>query len=451
MAQDGNKVVWFEGMTLDPHHFQQWDRYRERVLQTRLQAIAPMGWGLLDLEIDEDRLANGEMALRSCAAVLPDGCVVDVPEASPLPDVRSVQEHFPATEDRIRAFLAVPSERPGGRNVQLQGTTPRQDTRYAAESVAVNDDTTGANERPVEIARTNVHLRFADEPRQGYTLLPIAELVRSGGGFALNTRFVPPSLQLQASRRLKALTRQVVELLTTKSLALTERHKDARAQRELSPPDILALSILGAINGALPALNQHLETGRVHPALLFERLAGLAGRLATYVENAPVHPRDLPTYDHAAPTDAFGRLEEVLTQMLGEEAPATNYQRIGLTQKRETLKTASVPAPQLREAQLFLVTRSEQHTEEELTDRLPNMLRIASPNTIDAVLQSYTRALSVSATRRLPVGMPVDNQATYFRLEKRGPFWDSILEEEGVAIFIPAEFTDVRLELIAAR
>jgi len=451
MAQDGNKVVWFEGMTLDPHHFQQWDRYRDRVLQTRLQAVAPLGWGLLDLEIDEDRLANGELALRSCAGVLPDGCGVDVPEMAPLPDVRSVQEHFPATEDQIRVFLAVPSERPGGRNVQLQGTTPRRDTRYAAESLAVTDDNTGANERPVEVARTNVRLRFADEPRQGYTLLPLAELVRAGGGYALSDRFVAPSLQIQASRRLMSLTRQVVELLVTKSLALTERHKDARAQRELSPPDILALSILGAINGALPVVNQHLETGRVHPAVLFELLVGLAGRLATYVEDAPVHPRDLPTYDHAEPSAAFGRLEQILTQMLGEEAPATNYQRISLSQERETLKTASIPESQLRESQLFLVTRSEHHTEEELTNRLPNMLRIASPDTIDAVLQSYTRALSVGATRRLPVGMPVDNQATYFRLEKRGPFWNSILEEEGVAIFIPAEFTDVRLELIAAR
>lgn len=450
MARDRKKVVWFEGMTLDPHHFQQWDRHRRGELDARLRAVAPLGWGLAQVEIDEERLANGELALVSCAGVMPDGLVFDVPESSPLPDVRNVHEHFSPTEDRVRVLLAIPSERTDGRNVELQGATSRRETRFTAESMQVMDENTGANERPVEVASVNVRLRFSDEPQQGYSTLPIAELTRTAGGFALNNQFVPPCLHLRASERLTGLTRQVVELLVTKSLDLTERHKDARAQRELSPPDILALSILGTINSHIPVLNQYLESGRPHPETLFERLVALAGQLATYVEESPLHPRDLPTYDHANPTDAFDRIDQVLKQMLGEATPSTNYERVALERKRENLLTASVRKRLLTEAQLFLVTRSEQHSEEQLTTTLPNMLRIASPNTIDAVLQSYTRALAVEATRRLPTGMPIDNQATYFRLEKRGPFWDSILEEEGLAVFVPSEFSSVNLELIAA-
>jgi type VI secretion system protein ImpJ len=111
---------------------------------------------------------------------------------------------------------------------------------------------------------------------------------------------------------------------------------------------------------------------------------------------------------------------------------------------------ASVSQELLEDAQLFLVTRSDQHSEEQLTNALPSMLRVASPDTIDAVLQSYTQALSVETTRRLPTGMPVDDRATYFRLEKRGPFWESILEEEGIAIFLPSDFRDIEIELMAA-
>jgi type VI secretion system protein ImpJ len=121
-----------------------------------------------------------------------------------------------------------------------------------------------------------------------------------------------------------------------------------------------------------------------------------------------------------------------------------------LERPRENLLTTSVRPELLDEAQLFLVTRSDTHSEKQLTESLPNMLRIASPNTMDAVLQSYTKALAVKATRRLPTGMPVDNQATYFRLEKRGPFWESICDENGIAIFLPSEFTSVEMNLIAA-
>jgi type VI secretion system protein ImpJ len=137
--------------------------------------------------------------------------------------------------------------------------------------------------------------------------------------------------------------------------------------------------------------------------------------------------------------------------MLGEATPSADYERIDLQQERENLYVGAVEQPLVDEAQLFLATRSEQHSEQKLTNALPDMLRIASPKTIDDVLQSYTQALNVKATRRLPVNMPIDNQATYFKMEKRGPFWEAISDEEGIAIFIPSDFQDVGVELIAAR
>lgn len=450
MARDRKKVVWFEGMTLDPHHFQQWDRHRQSVLNARLRAVAPQSWGLSRLEIDEERLANGELALVECAGVMPDGLVFDVPESSPAPEARNVQEHFPATEEAVRVVLAIPAERQSGRNVQLQGTNQQRETRFVAESMEVPDENTGANERPVEVARTNVQVRFANETQQGYSTLPIAEVVRTGGGFALSDRFLPSCLYIDASERLMEMARRMLELLVTKSGDLTERKRNAFSQRELSPSDITALNLLGTVNTYIPQLNQHHASGQSHPRELFQTLTALAGQLSTYIESAPVHPRDLPTYDHTAPSEPFNRIETILRQMLGEATPSSNYQRIGLERKRESLLVASVQQSLLQEAQLFLATRSEQHTEEQLTNALPNMLRVASPDTIDAVLQSYTRALNVKATRRLPTGMPVDTQATYFKLEKRGPFWDSILEEEGIAVFLPSDFRGLDVELMAA-
>jgi predicted component of type VI protein secretion system len=55
----------------------------------------------------------------------------------------------------------------------------------------------------------------------------------------------------------------------------------------------------------------------------------------------------------------------------------------------------------------------------------------------------------VEATRRLPPGMPVDERASYFRLLKDGPFWDQIEAEGQMAIFLPLEYDDVSLDLIA--
>lgn len=444
------KVVWFEGMTLDPHHFQQWDRYRQGELHFRSRAIAPGGWGLLKCEIDEERLANGQFVLRACQGVMPEGLTFDVPGASPVPDARNVQEHFPSTDEAVRVLLAVPADRPDGRNVTLQGTSHDRETRFVAQSTTVPDENTGTNQRPVEVASTNVQVRFSSEPQQGYSTMPIAEVERSAGGFVLREQFVPPCLHVGASERLVEITRQTLELLVTKSTDLTEYKEEAFAQRELSPSDITSLNLLGTLNTYIPLLNQHLAGTNSHPRAVFQTLVALSGQLSTYVENAPVPSRDLPTYDHTAPTEAFNRLDTILRQMLGEATPSADYQRIGLQRKRDNLLVTSVDARVLEKSQLFLVTRSGEHTEKQLTNALPEMLRVASPSTIDDVLQSYTQALSIEATRRLPANMPIDNQATYFKMEKRGPFWESILDEEGVAIFVPSDFQDVEVELMAA-
>lgn len=449
MVRDQKKVVWFEGMTLDPHHFQQWSRYQQGVLNARIRAVSLDSWGLTRVRLDEERLANGELAVLSCAGVMPDGLVFDVPEESPPPDPRGVQDYFPATDERLRVFLAIPAERQSGRNVLLQGATNRRETRYVAESLSVSDENTGADDRPVEVARTNVQLRFAGEPLEGYSTLPITEIRRVGGGFALNEQFIPPSLYLDASARLLNVARQVLELLVAKSTELTDRRKNTASQRELSPGDVMAIELLGTVNTYIPLLNNHHARGTHHPERLFQTLLALAGQLATYVSDAPVHPRDLPAYDHAEPSASFNRIETVLRAMLGEATPSSNYERLGLERTRENLYTAPAAKTLLERAQLFLVTRSDRFTEEELTTKLPNMLRIASPNTIDAVLQSYTKALAIESTRRLPAGMPIDARASYFRLQKRGPFWESVLEEEGVAVFVPSEFADMELDLIA--
>ena len=437
-------------MTLDPHHFQQWDRHQQGVLNDRVRAVAPHGWGVSHVAFDEERLANGELALHACSGVMPDGLVFDVPENSPLPEARNVQELMPATEERIGVHLAIPATRQGGRNVQLQGGTNQRETRFVAESLNVSDENTGANERPVEVARTNIQLRLASESQQGYSTMPIAEIVRTAGGFALDDAFVPPSLHIGASDRLMSLARQVIELLVAKSGELTDRQRNAASQRELSPSDIKAIQLLGTVNTYIPLLNNQFDGGMHHPEQLFETLLALAGQLSAYVESASVRPRDYPSYEHAGATACFGRIETILLEMLGEATPSSNYERLSLERTRENLLTTSVRPELLEEAQLFLVTRSDTHSEEQLTESLPNMLRIASPNTIDAVLQSYTKALAVEATRRLPTGMPIDNQATYFRLEKRGPFWESICDESGIAIFLPSEFTSVEMNLIAA-
>jgi type VI secretion system protein ImpJ len=221
MLWDRKRVIWYEGMTLDPHPFQQWDRYQQGHLTARLRAVSRYDWGVTRLEIDRERLANGEFVLLRCSGVMPDGMLFELPEADPLPLPRNVQEAFPATRDRLPAFLVIPAERKTGGNYLLQGAGNRRETRFTAETVGVADENTGADERTVEVARANFEVRLGDPPLEAYVALQVAEIGRDPSGtFRLEEPFVPTCLRLSAAPWLTAFGRRVLELLVARSSAL---------------------------------------------------------------------------------------------------------------------------------------------------------------------------------------------------------------------------------------
>jgi type VI secretion system protein ImpJ len=140
---------------------------------------------------------------------------------------------------------------------------------------------------------------------------------------------------------------------------------------------------------------------------------------------------------------------DAIERLLGGAAPRQNYVRVPLVRRRANLFEATVPPEVLQATGLVLSVRREGVSPEHLRASLPPMLRIASPDTIDAVLRSYTHALVVDPSPTLPSGLPVDPQAAYFVPRRRGPFWDAICDAGALALFAPTEFADASFDLLA--
>src|SRR3712207_854439 len=131
------RVVWNEGMLVGPHHFQQSDNYHEGLLNARLSSLVPYEWGVLDLQVSRDAIANGSFELVRCRAVLPDGLLVDVPQTDVAPPARPVAPHFDPEADRLDVYLAVPAQRAGAPNFQSNGSAPGAGVRYWQDAATV--------------------------------------------------------------------------------------------------------------------------------------------------------------------------------------------------------------------------------------------------------------------------------------------------------------------------
>src|SRR6185295_6075654 len=149
-----------------------------------------------------------------------------------------------------------PARREGAINYQPSSADGAHVVRYLHDSGAVFDETTGENERQLAFARGNVRLLFADELREGYSAIKIAQLQRTATGqLALSEEWIPPALDVSASLWLGNMLRQLVEILITKSSTLSEqRRQRAVGLADFTTSEAGIFWLLHTVNSAIPEL-----------------------------------------------------------------------------------------------------------------------------------------------------------------------------------------------------
>jgi type VI secretion system protein ImpJ len=443
------KILWDEGMLLTPHHFQQWDNYHEESLNFRLSSLIAYEWGILDLQVNSDALSNGFFEILSCRAVMPDGLIVNIPQTDPSPAARSIEGHFTQEDELLEVHLAVPARRMGAANYQTNGAAGHV-VRYVQDAGLVPDEVTGENERQIGFARGNLRLMFGDELREGYSAIKIAELERTATGqIALSENWIAPSLNIRSSLWLVNMLRQLIEILITKSSTLAEQ----RRQRATSPGDLAASEVavfwlLHTVNAAIPSLMHFFRTRLVHPEKLYERMARLEGELMTFV--ADRHPKDIVRYEHTDLYFTFNQLSAEIRELLEIVIP-TRCVAIPLENVRKSLYVGRVHDDQLlREAAFYIGVRA-QMAESRLIDTVPRVIKIAARDVIDAVVGSALPGVTLRHASPPPAPIPARVGSHYFGLDSAGPYWDTIRGSKTIAVYVPDEFPDVKLEMYAVK
>lgn len=444
--------VWYEGMTLDPHHFQQWDRHTRYLVNKRLRSVHPNDWGFVSLDIDRESLANGQFGLRGCSGVMQDGLVFDLPANGQLPRAQSVKEHFPPSEQKLGVFLALPIERSRAANCQLDPGAANRETRFTMETLAVSDDNTGSNEREIGVSHPNFKILFSDEPKEEYGVLQVAEVVRTADGtYALSDTFIPPCLFISASSNLMRTVRTVLEILVAKSSALSDRRRQQpTGQIEFTTSDVTLLGVLQTINGSIPRLNYLYAVGKCHPEDLYLAFVSLAGQLSTFSPDQDVRPSELPVYDHGATAQCFGSLESKIARLL-EIVMSSNFIRVSLEKVSESQWVGKVPDNNLLISAQFYLAASGDVPERKVIDELPAKIKIGGPEDIPTLVSAALPGLPMTFSARPPMGLPSRAGLQYFKLEKSGRLWESILRSNTMAFFVPGDFRGIQFELYAIK
>ena len=439
-----NKVIWSEGLFLQPQHLQQQERFFERYVETRCRALASHSWGLTELEIERDLLSIGKFGLRRAVGVFPDGTPFRMPEDEPLPPPLEIDDKL--RDQRLQ--LALPVRRPGEVEVDRATTTDGLE-RYGVRELQTRDATSAATGAALlEVATLRSRLLVDSEITDAYSCVPLAHLVecRSDRQIVLDDTFIPTVLYARAAPRLNTLMTELLGLVHQRGEALGGR---VAATGRGSAAEIADFLMLQAINRCEPLLAHHADGGAVHPETLYQVYAAAAGELATFT-SVGRRPAKFPAYRHDRLKESFepvvAALRAALSAVLEQAAIA-----IPIEQKKFGISVAIVADRSLYTTAAFILAARADLPTEELRRRFPAQLKVGP---VEKIRELVTLQLPGVPLRALPVAprqIPFHAGFAYFELDQSSDLWEQLTTSGGVGLHIAGDFPGLGMEFWAIR
>jgi len=458
-------------MHLAQHHFQAQSRYFERAMHFAVSSVFPGSHGFLALELDEDAIWDGTVALVEARGVMPDGLVFHLGEADPLPPERDLSHLLGKGSGAHVVHLAIPSYDARRANCAPPESDDGAPARFRPQDVALFDETTGQDERPVRVGLKNVRLVTADERTEELVGLPVARVRADGSGhLTYDPDFIAPSLTVRASDRLVFLLERLVRMLEAKADAMRARQPGRGATHaEMSSHELTTFWLTHAVYQGLGPLRHHLEAGMSHPREVYEELARLAGALCTFSLEAD--PASIPPYAHDAPEEGFTALDRMIQELLEIVLPESCISvplfitdgpalqdRYGKAVKEEVMQLLDRYDTNLHiadltderalspEAEWVLAVRSSAATDEILRS-VDGNVKVASAVDGLRFVATANPALDLEHLPTPPSEVSPRVGSHYFRVRLDGPAWKLVRTRGSVGVYVPDALPDAEVEL----
>lgn len=440
-----NKVVWTEGLFLQPQHFQQQDRYVERLVRSSTAGLRPFAYGLTQLEIDTDLLTLGKFALRSAAGIFPDGTPFSIPG-----DVEHPQPiDLPEIARNGAVYLILPARQPGGVEAAPADRVETVARFTIGEHEATDTNAGFQNAAILPVGKLRLRYALEGEAREGFTGLGLARIteVRADKSVQLDEAYVPPLLLTSASPMLAGFVTQLQGLLHHRAEALAGRVSETATRGAAEIADYLMLQLCNRYEPLLTHLAGTVN--QLHPEALYRICVSLAGELATFTETRK-RPAEFPTYRHDDLHATFRPVIAALRQSLSAVLEQ-NAVPIPLQERRFGIRVGPIADRTLVANATWVLAVKAQMPAEALRRGFPNLVKIGPVEQIRELINVALPGVSVRALPVAPRQLPYYAGTTYFELDRSSPYWAALARSGGIAIHVTGDVPGLEIECWAIR
>jgi type VI secretion system protein ImpJ len=440
-----DRVIWTEGMFLQPQHFQQHDRHWEHQWRQRLQQAVAYAWGFTALSLDDASLTLGKVGIAAAQGLMPDGTAFSAPGGDATPAALDI----PADARNEIVVLAVTLQRPGVVETDAEQAAGAMGPRFTTAEVNVGDSNSQLDrDAALQIGRLNLRLMLQRDAGEGYATLGVARVVerRADNRVVLDPSYVPPLLHAPAHPVLDGYVRELCGLLNQRGEALAAR---LAAPGRGGVGEISDFLLLEAVNRNQALFNHLRAVSVLHPERLYSECLSLAGDLATFRDSR--RPANYADYLHDDLAATFRPVIDDLRQSLSMVMEQTAIP-IELQDRAYGVRVALIPDVGLQRTATFVLAVSAQLPGDALRARFPTQVKIGPVERIRDLVNLQLPGVSLRPLPVAPRQIPYHAGHNYFELETRGnELWKQLETSGGLAMHIAGEFPGLELEFWAIR
>ncbi|MES2825397.1 MAG: type VI secretion system baseplate subunit TssK [Pseudomonadota bacterium] len=439
-----SRVIWSEGMFLNPQHFQQQDRYIERYIDSKCAAYGAYGWGVHEFEVDQQLLKLGKISLLRGRGILPDGTPFNFPSVDDAPPVIEV----PAGAHNTVVFLGVPVRRPGAIDVLPKENSQGLARYYSTELQARDVTIEGGDTQSLDVAKLRLRLLLETDDLSGYACIGLIRIseAREDKNILLDEHYLATSLDCKAVPRLSGFISELVGLLRHRGESIAGRLADTRRGGTAEIADYMLLQLVNRLEPYV----QHLTTIKgLHPLEFYSEALKMAGELSTFVtknKRPPVFPPYLHDNLQQTFTPLTNALREYLSMVYEQTAVALN-----LVEKKYGIRVSEISDRSLLTTAMFVLAVRADVSDDVIRSRLPAQIKIGS---VERIRQLVNAAMPGIAIKPLPVAprqIPFRAGYTYFELDRHSEFWKELQQSGGFALHLGGDFPGIEMEFWAVR
>lgn len=440
-----NKIVWSEGLFLQPQHFQQHDRYLEKLVESRTAPLLGYSWGFTRLEFDSAALTLGKVHLTAARGVFPDGTPFDFPYEDMPP--RPLDIDLDIRNEPV--VLALPIRRAGMNETDPAGNDDDNLVRFRVEEQEVSDNNSNSDKSVVlQVGQLSLRLMPKRDITSAYTTLGVAQVTerRADNQLVLHKRFIPPMLQVNADITLAGYISELHGLLHQRGETLAARLAQPGRGGVAEVADFL---LLQTVNRHEPLFAHFSVQSLLHPERLFSACLSLAGDLATF-SNSKRRPSVYPEYQHDALIQCFEPLMVDLRRSLSMVLERSAIP-IELQDRKYGVRVAIIPDQELLKTAQFVLAVNAQLPAETVRTHFPAQVKIGAVERIRDLVNLALPGVTLNALPVAPRQIPFHAGFNYFELGREGEMWKQLERSGGLAMHIAGEFPGLELEFWAIR